>query len=274
MFTAQRLSLDVVAGVICGAFFSVSATGATLPLAWWFLLPACTWLVYAWDHLLDARRRDGHRPSNPRHRFYQDHFRLLVTVSVGMTVALPVGALLWLPAPLLLAGGLLGLAATAHLLTARLRQAPTLPKELSAAIVYTAGIWFGPLMTMPGPIAPWTLLLAGLHLVAAASNLAVFSIFELSLDQADRQVSLVRSWGAGTTRNGVRGLTSLALATAVGGATLGPDRLVVHFVVLSLVVVTPTLLDACPRFFSGAFRYRAFGDLAFVLMSLPAWIRS
>lgn len=272
MSTIQRLSLDVVAGVICGAIFSVSATGASLPLAWWFLLPACTWLVYAWDHLLDARR-DGQRASNPRHRFYQDHFSILLTVGAGLTLALPIVAVIGLPRPLLFAGGLLGLASIAHVASAQTRKAPTLPKELSAAIVYTAGIWFGPLMMMPGGADPWVMLLAGLHLVAAASNLVVFSIFELSLDRADRQDSLVRSWGARTTRSGVRGLSFAALTVAVGGIGLGPDRLTSHFVVLALVVITPSILDAYRRFFGGAFRYRLFGDLAFVLMSLPAWIR-
>jgi len=273
MSTIQRLSLDIVAGVICGAIFSVSATGASLPLAWWFLLPGCTWLVYAWDHLLDARHGDGNRPSNPRHRFYQEHFGILLTVTAGLTLALPVVAVRGLPAPLLFAGGLLGLSSIAHVATARTRKPPTVPKELSAAVVYTSGIWFGPLMAMPGGVSPWVFLLAGLHLVAAASNLAVFSIFELPLDRADRQQSLVRSWGARATRSGVRGLTLAALAVAVGGAGLGPDRLTLHFVVLALVVITPSVLDAYRRFFGDAFRYRLIGDLAFVLMSLPAWIR-
>ena len=69
LFVIQALSLDVVAGVVCAATFSASASDAVMGWGWWVALPAATWVVYSLDHLFDTRQ--GLPARTPRRGFHR-----------------------------------------------------------------------------------------------------------------------------------------------------------------------------------------------------------
>ncbi len=265
---ARALSLDVVCGVLGGAALAVAVTGAVMPWTWWWVLPAATWVVYSTDHLLDARRV-GAAAHSHRHRFYYRHARTLkiCTAVVGSwTLA---GALFSLPAEMLVGGVALGGLSTAYLLAVQRCRSRWFPKEVVAASVYVAGIWIGPI-TVIRDLDPWIVLSVGLHGLAALLNLWVFAWFERDVDEIDGHGSIACSWGERATRRWLVGLT-LAGCCGVGvGWVGGPPRLVPAMAVIFIVIAAPWAMQLFESYFSAGFRYRLFGDLAFVLLALPS----
>ncbi|MCP3981258.1 MAG: hypothetical protein GY716_18310 [bacterium] len=262
----QALSLDVTAGVVCGALFASHVTGVQMPPAWWWLLPACTWLIYSCDRLLDARRI-GPGAHSFRHRFYRRHAGLLTAITAAVALCATLGVSL-LPLELVVPGALLAVAAGVHLTLAQRSAARSRSKELSAALVYTVGIWFGPAALGSTPVhelLPWIVL----HGLAALGNLLLFSIFELQQDRNDGNPSLPLAWGAAHVRRLVYALA--AYATALGlvlGVTSRPRVWPALAVLLVLNVVPAFMLSRRGRFESSG-RYRAWGDLSFLLLALP-----
>jgi len=258
-----------VLGVLCAAAFAVSATGADPPRAWWLLLPAVTWAIYLADHLRDGRR-NGASTRDYRHRFCFRNAGVLTAAAVAVAVSSALFALLLFPPRVLAAGGLVAVLAVAHL--AFPRRGGMVPKELSAAAIYTAGIWFVPMISVPA-IDPWVWALVVLHFLAALANLVVFSLFTLSVDVADGQTSIVRSFGASRVRTGLIWVAFSGALLAAVVVAAGPPRYTVHAAVLFLLGLTPVLLDLLKSRFTAYARYRTVGDLSFVLMAIPWLIR-
>ncbi len=265
---ARSLSLDVVLGVLGGAALAVWVTGAVMPRAWWWVLPAATWVVYSEDRLLDARRV-GAAAHSHRHRFYHRHARALKICTGVVGVSTVAGALICLPAALIAGGVVLGGLSTAYLLAAQRCRSRWFPKEVVAALVYVSGIWLGPIAVARG-IDPWIVLSAVLHGLAALLNLWVFAWFERGVDELDGHGSIACSWGERVTR---RWLVMLTLVGCFGvgiGWVGGPPRLGPAMAVMFVVIVAPWAMQRFEAYFSAGFRYRLFGDLAFVFLALPS----
>jgi len=262
----QHLSLDVVAGVICGAMFAASVTGAAMPAAWWCLLPLATWVVYSTDRLIDARRA-GEAAGQQRHRFYHRRAGVLTRWTAALGACGLVAGLVWFPLTLWPGAVAVAVAAVAHLGQAQRRR--TAAKEFSAAAVYVAGIWFGPLLLAP-TLDARMLLLAGLHAVAAAANLVAFSLFEEACDARDGQASIVIARGRRGALRVLRGLTLAGVVGVIGVALLAPGARPAPLIVLLLLIVLPATMVRHGESFAPRQRYRLVGDLAFVLLLFAA----
>lgn len=268
---ARALSLEITLGVLGAAAFAAHLTGIAMPVAWWLVLPATTWIVYSVDHLLDARR-SKERPRSLRHRFHRDHARPVGAAVAGLAAATLVVASR-LPGPVLVGGTALAAAILAHLARAQGPGSRYLPKELSAALLYTAGIWFAPLLLAPS-IEPGLWFVVGIHFIAAFLNLTTFALFERREDAADRHPSIVGFWGARRARRVVALLTGLGLVALVATALAGRVADASSLAVLALLIVTPVTLLGREDFFAARLRYRIVGDGVFVLMGLPAALKA
>ncbi len=265
---ARALSLDVVCGVLGGAALAVAVTGAVMPWAWWWVLPAATWVVYSTDRLLDARRVGAGAHSH-RHRFYHRHAWTLKVCTAVVGASTVAGALLFLPLRTLVGGAALGGLSAAYLLAAQRCRSRWFPKEVVAASVYVAGIWLGPIAANRG-LNRWIVLAVMLHGLAALLNLWVFAWFERDVDELDGHGSIACSWGERATR---RWLVVLTLAGSCGvavGVAGGPPRLVPAMAVMFIVIAAPWAMQRFNSYFAAGFRYRLFGDLAFVFLALPS----
>ena len=101
------LSLDILAGVICGYTFARIILGSDCPPLTPVILCATVWLIYTLDHLLDAMARKG-RSARPAYRWHYQNRKILwpVLLAVGLTTA---GlSLAFLPARILIFGCVLG----------------------------------------------------------------------------------------------------------------------------------------------------------------------
>ena len=84
-----NLSLDVAFGV----FFSLLSLSVCfkndIPFIAFYLVPACTWIIYLFDHVLDVIRNKNEYPS-PRHRFIRNNlWQMILAISfISLVVAI------------------------------------------------------------------------------------------------------------------------------------------------------------------------------------------
>jgi len=268
----RALSLDVAAGAVAGGILAAHVAGVRLPLAWWPILAASVWAAYTADHLLDATRADAACRS-PRHRLHRDRHATLAVAWAAVTVAAAAVAVATLPREVVVSGALVVAAVLVHLLLAQSRIAVGVPKEVGAAAIYAAGIWFAPLVRTDRPLPP-LLALAALHASAAFLNLAAVAWFERGQDREDRARSLAVSLGRRRLRRRLRRFATGAFAFgtlgAVATARAGPPALPAAFAILAALQVVPVaLMHAARRTRRGAL-YRAVGDVAFLACAVAA----
>ena len=266
---ARALSLDIVAGGICGGLLAVHVTGSTMPAVWWALLPAAIWVVYTMDHLMDARRV-GSSAMSMRHQVHARHFRLLSCFSllIGTTACLV--ALRCLPPALLVPGLLLAFLVALYLVGSQPGRVGQRWKEPAAGLLYTAGIWYGPMVQSRGG-GSWVVLCLALFAGAAIQNLLLCSLFEIAVDREEGHASFALASGPGQAERWVRGLALLGAGLAVVGTAAGPDRLRSAYAILGILAAGPLLVLSRPDWFRDGERYRIFGDLLFLLPALP-WL--
>ncbi|MBD3868103.1 MAG: hypothetical protein IFK94_08255 [Acidobacteria bacterium] len=264
---ARALSLDIVAGGLCGGLLAVHVTGASMPPVWWALLPSAIWVVYTLDHLMDARRV-GASAGSQRHQVHARHFRLLSFLAASIGVSTGLAAFIWLPARLLVPGLLLAVAVALYLAGSQSRRAGAGWKEPAAGLLYAGGIWYGPVLES-GESGLWVVLCLALFASAAILNLLLCSLFEIAIDREEGHASVALSWGSRHVERLVCGLALPGVGLAVACAAAGPDRLRAAFAILGILAAGPLLVLARPDWFRRGERYRVFGDLLFLLPALP-----
>lgn len=279
-------SSDVVAGALCGGAWAAAVCRSTLPGVWWVVLGLGVWVGYTVDHLLDAakpRRAD----EAPRHRFHRTHRRALLGAVALAVVAIVIVGIGALPAVAVPIGLGLGIAVVVHAwiaqgprrgaasgVRAAIERVTVVPKEVSAAVVYTAGCWALPAAIASGthPLRWGTV--AALHGLAAVANLAGNSWFDRAADaHGDRRAAAVR-FGAARLRRAIRILggvgAAFGIATALVGVALGDRVLVASGGVAAVLIAFPAIaVSRAERFGRG--RYRPWGDALFLATLVP-WI--
>lgn len=176
---ANLFNLDVALGALGSVILAASVCKASLPFAWFVLLPLAVWATYTLDHVLDGVRLSS-IASAPRHQLARRH-ALTLTIGVGFSVVtLCIGGVLLLPMRILWLSGVIGIATLAHVGAAYVEwyQAfPVFSKELAVAVLYGAGTWGGPLLVSKSFTLP-TLLLSVIFFLLVILNLGLFQWFE------------------------------------------------------------------------------------------------
>jgi hypothetical protein len=119
------------------------------------VLGLTVWAIYLLDRLLDARKPEP--PGEPtRHRYYRRHSRLMSVLLAVVIAADACIAILWLrPAilrdGLIPLGGVLVYLATFHISI----QSVKVPKEIAAAVLFTAGTFLTAWTTIPCLSLAW-----------------------------------------------------------------------------------------------------------------------
>ncbi|EPG64615.1 LA_0991 family prenyltransferase-like protein [Leptospira wolffii] len=269
-FYIHVLSLDICLGVIGSGALATSVTGAKMKPAWWILLPLSVWVIYTLDHLLDGQK-SGTDSVNPRHKFHYDYRKpLIVACSVAALVCAAL-ALLLLREIVLLGGAILAALAFLHLGIARWGRL-RFGKEFSVALIYTLGVWFGPLLIVG--FRSWAVpVLLLLFFLGTVLNLVMNSLMEADLDAKEGQVyllsalspELAKEW---TLRLSLLGfLTSLLLAA--GMRKFAPGVSVSSSIVIALICAVPGGILKYSDRFRDSQNYRILGEGVFILGLLP-----
>ncbi|MEO8359057.1 MAG: hypothetical protein ABI672_03420 [Vicinamibacteria bacterium] len=263
---ARALSLDVVAGALCGGLLAEHVANARMRPGWWVALLAAVWSIYTGDHLLDARRAFGVSGSY-RHEFHRRHARAL-TIALGFAVVAGLGAALTLRPAVQIYGIGLSIAVVLYLASAQGLILRSVPKEPIAGLLYAAGIWGGPIVMGEGPRA-WLWLAAGLHAIAAVLNLLMLGVFEAQGDREQGSRSVALRWGSGRTRIFVIALGVVGAVLTVALGLMAPKDMAPVCVVLAMQLATPAMLLLARVWSTRNERYRIWGDSVFFLGALP-----
>ncbi|MEM7658016.1 MAG: hypothetical protein AAF399_17960 [Bacteroidota bacterium] len=267
--TGQLLSVDVALGALAGGSLAAWWTRQEMPILWWMALPVSVWVIYTLDHLLDAYRLKDQAHTD-RHLFHHQHFR---AIAAAWTLAFLTCVLVfpwWLPLPMIwFALGMGGLVLI-HLGLVKLigdRISHFFHKEIGVAVIYTAGVWGGPLSLMTSGISVeiWLLLLQ--YFLLALINLLIFSTYEHDIDEIDGHTSFVRAIGTGGAQKLIGGIVVMVVGIGIAFLWNSPrltDAVLMQVILMSMLALL-TWVAFAPGLFQTHERYRLWGDLVFLI---------
>jgi 4-hydroxybenzoate polyprenyltransferase len=250
----NTLSIDVMLGSVCGALMFAKMLQVTLLPYGIAALALSVWIIYTTDHLIDAKDVTG-SASTTRHRFHQQHFKILLMMLLAAIGAVVV--LLFFIRVQVLHGGLLLMGAVSLYLL--LHRYLKIPKEILISMLYTCGVLLPSFMvtTLSWQALPLASII--MFMLSALANLLVFSWYDYEKDKQDGFKSMAITLGKGSTQMIVWliGLTSIFLCWLAKDSTAA----LLIFAMIALQVV----LISAPLFFVKQERYRLVGDAAFML---------
>lgn len=187
----QNLSLDVTAGAVISSLFVCDYFGVNGSFEMMLGLGIAIWLIYTIDHLRDAGRSDIDAV-NPRHAFHHKH-RLAILIFAFLVFGVGVINAFQLPLSTIKSGLVLGGLSGLYFAYLKFSSVHRF-KEPFAAVIYTAGIFAGPISL----ITHWEwsyLVLFFLFLLLVAANLVLFPLFEMDIDSKDKVMSIALKTG-------------------------------------------------------------------------------
>jgi len=264
----QYLSLDVVLGAILSSLFIAQLIGVTLSSPILVGLGIAIWLIYTTDHLIDAKSIEG-KAINPRHAFHQQYFKIIVAFGI-LAFAIGLWNIVYLPMETIKFGGILIFCVGVYFVTIRLADRKSLwHKEMSAAMIYSFGIFAGPL-SLSGDIPYSTIFLFVQFSIIVILNLFIFPIYEEESDMKDNMKSLAITVGVGCLKRVINFLfVLLIILIGVGMFELqmlssGNNWFFGQFIFLLMMGVLLSLM-VWPNFFKKQHLYRLLGDGVFYL---------
>ncbi len=169
------LSLDAPLVAVLWQGFLAHRFSLPLRPAGRLVLGLTVWAIYLLDRLLDARR-PASLCEPARHRYYRLHSKPMGTLLACVIAADALIAILWL-GPAILREGLIPLAGVlAYLATFHMAgHSVRIPKEIAAAILFTAGTFLTAWATIPCPSLAWP---AAAFFVLCLANMIAIEAWE------------------------------------------------------------------------------------------------
>ena len=264
----QYLSLDVVLGAILSSLFIAQLIGVTLSNPMLVGLGIAIWLIYTTDHLIDAKSIEG-EAINPRHAFHQQYFTIIVAFGL-LAFIIGLWNITFLPMETIKFGGILIFSVAVYFVTIRLADRKSLwHKEMSAAMIYSFGIFAGPL-SLSVDISYSTIFLFVQFSIIVILNLLIFPIYEVDSDIKDDMKSLAITVGVGRLKGMINFLFVVVfMLTGIGMLELqmfssGSNWFLGQFIFLLMMGVLLSLM-VWPNFFRKYNSYRLLGDGVFYL---------
>lgn len=187
----QNLSLDVTAGAVISSLFVCKCFEVNPSPEIMLGLGIAIWLIYTIDHLRDAAG-SGKEVANPRHAFHLKYQKVMLIAAV-IVFGLGVVNALWLPFDTIKAGMILGSLCGVYFVYLKVSSVHRF-KELLAALIYTAGVFAGPVSL----VTEWDLsylILFFLFLLPVTANLFLFPLYEMEMDSRDQIASIALNEG-------------------------------------------------------------------------------
>jgi hypothetical protein len=263
----NMLSLDIVAGAVIGAlFFSHLFSVEILPYGL-AALALTVWIIYTIDHLRDARSIK-HFASTERHRFHQQHFRVL-TIVVCTAILTDSVLILFMRKPVFEWGLILSGIVILYLVV---QQYLRVLKELFVAILYTCGVLLPSIaITPPDPELLQTLLIIQFVFIAWI-NLLIFSWFDQENDLRDQQISFATLCGKRVTAILIFSLSGLQLG--MGIMTWQNELYRTPVILFSLMTLILLVVFASYNQKNRSDSFRLLGDAVFFIPGVYLlWIR-
>lgn len=204
------LSLDVVSGAVISALFFGRIFHVTVSLYALAALALTVWAIYTIDHLRDAKAIRS-VASTDRHRFHQNHFKV-ISVAVVLIMAIDFVLIWFVPREVLIMGSVLWLIVLAYLATQRYLK---FLKEFFVALLYTVGILLPSLAVTDVELHGVHYVLIAKFFITALMNLLLFSLYDHNEDRSQQQHSFVTWFGPASTRIGILLLALLNILSGI-----------------------------------------------------------
>lgn len=252
------LSIDIAAGAIaCALYFAWVLQVHVRPYAI-ASLGITVWIIYTADHLLDAWKVKG-RASTDRHRFHQDHFRILSAFVFAAIVADCV-LIFFIKRAVFFAGiYIIALVALYLLFHNKLRFL----KEVFVALLYCVGVLLPSLTVTEITVSIQHYMLFAVFFLLALINLLLFSLFDRRDDEKDHRQSFVTLAGEYNTQVVINVL--IALNAVLLGYLFTQSNAILIVIIPALMSVLLTLIMIFRKWFAIESRYRLLGDAVFLL---------
>ena len=259
LLVLRKLSLDIVTGAMVGAWLIATACDVIVEWHTLLLLGSTVWLIYAFDHMIDAFKS---RHQKGRHHFYYKYRRYLILISVlfaGMNIVL----LTLQNQVLILYGVQMSFLILIYLLLSNVSTTfNRCFKELSCAVLYAGGI------SLPaaagGELSLTLVVIFAFYTASAWINLLTISYFEMDYDRQAGFLSLPQTIGAKQVMRLVYSLYLLSLVILSLSVISGLITVRIGVALLSILVIQ-SLVSLSPKHFSQKDRYRAISDFAYLL---------
>ncbi len=256
----QNLSLDVTAGAVISSLFVCRYFEVAASFEMMLGLGIAIWLIYTIDHLRDATS-SGDSTANPRHAFHLKYQKIIL-VFAGLAFVTGLVNAFQLPLSTIKSGLVLGGLSGLYFLYLRLSTRQRF-KELLAALIYTAGIFAGPVSL----ITHWEwsyLVFFLLFFLLVAANLVLFPLYEMAMDSKDRLTSIALKAGKRKTERLIWALLGLHFVLVVISAMSLPRFHDMGYVFAAMNFVLVVLLVRQERYRKHQL-YRWMGDGIFFI---------
>ncbi len=266
------LSLDILAGALSGTFYAARIFHAHLPVVYWIVLPSTIWIIYLLDHILDGIKYNG-IIKNEKYAFYSKHKKALLLLLSFLSAITFFQLYFLIGTPLLWLGlSLLPLLILYFFLHHFIPQKNKyfLHKELIISIVYTTGIFGGPLIYSRN-LNGWYLIIAASYFLLVLTNVFVYSYFEFSIDKELGVRSFATGYGPESARQATRILSLFSAILAIVLVISSPFLTVgtVHFGITLMLASIPVFPE---KFRRNGF-YGILADGVFILPGIVVWLQ-
>jgi 1,4-dihydroxy-2-naphthoate octaprenyltransferase len=200
IYTLFRLvSLDIVFGVISGAYFASRIFDVSPSIYFWITLSTAVWIIYTTDHILDGIRTKKHNLGTYRFHFTNRIVLMLIGIVAGVTSSIFV--FFFLEKELIIYGIYTFVLVSIYLLLnfAFRKRYRFFPKELIISALYTWGI-FGGFVVLKGNIELFQILVIINYFLLVLVNVLVFSYFDCEEDRINKFNTLAVNFGKDLTK--------------------------------------------------------------------------
>lgn len=251
--------------IVClWGYVAAKVCAANMHPLWIVALSLTAWVVYTADNLLDGLKNTA--LTMPRHSFHARYKHLLTASASVIALMVAVLSYLYLTPKVFYFGMVLATLSAAYFYLIHnhhiLRKIPL--KELSAAIVFSLGIWYGPLLKgdYNGNLVALAIVY---YTLSVFFNLIYLALCEYEYDRENSFYSLVLLWG--------KQRSLFLLKTIVAGKALllagfmlliQPEVYTYLFVALMLILLTVEIYLLMQReHLANTKKYRIWADGVF-----------
>ncbi len=265
------LSLDVVTGSIAGGIMATTILNVKPGFAWWIVLPLSVWIVYTLDHLIDGMRlkKNAH---TVRHLFHFHYSKPILTAIILFTLTDLFFIVFFLDKSILFFGiyaGAITLIYLAIVYFSGKRKILLLQKELFVALIYTIGIWGGPVALRSYVLNSGEILLTSMFFLVVWIAILILSIYEVDSDRIDKHNTVAVNFGTKKTSFLIFFLSAILFLTGIIEIISTSNiRLAMAFKILLIMDMILLLILSFPEKLKRENIYRTLVEMVFWLPGL------
>ena len=263
----RLLSLDILVGVLSGAYFSTHIFKVYPSIFFWIVLCVTVWIIYTIDHILDGIRTRG-KPAFISYKFHYKWRKILVVLCSVFAILNTILVFTFLEKELIHFGIVTFIFVLFYLLlnyTLRNSQ-KFFPKEIMISILYTWGI-FGGIIVLRGGVIFFQIVVVLNYLLLVLANVLIYSYFDFEHDKSGDFSTFAVNFGRGKTRVLIFGVLTLASILSIFLGCYFKDWLV--FIVFETMSMALFLIVVYSRQFEKNKLFGIFTDAVFFLPALP-----